>query len=375
MKKKVLILSASTGGGHNRAARALTEELQALDIDSRVVDSLKAVHKTVDTLISKGYETSALYTPQAYGRFYRIHDSNLMRKGLDKNPVITYMMKKLKMIIATEKPDLIIGTHPFPVMALSNLKARGSVNLPLFSIITDFGIHHAHIADYIDRYIVGDEYVQSILETLGIPKRCVSCCGIPIEKSFIEPVDPSILKYNLGLQDKFTVLLMGGSFGAGNILSVLKKLLCIREDIQIIIVCGRNESLHHRIEHFLSCHAHGKTVALLGFTDKMNYLMSMSDCILTKPGGLTVTECILKELPMIVPFYIPGQEKDNLDFLLNNGLAVRPTYNAGIETLMKNFYDFPEKLERIRGNMRLFKKENSAQKIASLIQDQIERRL
>ncbi|MDO4720851.1 MAG: glycosyltransferase [Peptostreptococcaceae bacterium] len=372
MKKKVLILSASTGGGHNRAARALTEELQALNIDSRIVDSLKAVHKTVDALISKGYETSALYTPLAYGRIYRLHDSNLMRKGLDINPVITYMMKKLKMLISMEKPDLVIGTHPFPVMAVSNLKARGSLRLPLFSIITDFGVHHAHIADHIDRYIVGDEYVQSILESLGVPEHRISSCGIPIEKSFLEPVDPAILKHNLGLKDKFTVLLMGGSFGAGNILDVLKQLLSIPEDIQIILVCGRNRSLHQKIEGFLTGRPHSKTVALLGFTDKMNYLMSMSDCIVTKPGGLTVTECLLKELPMIVPFYIPGQEKDNLDFLLNSGLAVRPTYNAGLETLLKNFYDFPDKLERIRSNMRLFKKEHSARRIAAMIKQQIE---
>lgn len=372
MKKNVLILSASTGGGHNRAARALMEELTALDISSKVVDSLKIVNSVVDTVISKGYETSALYTPKAYGKIYRFSDTTLMRKGMDKNLIITYMMRKLKKLILTEKPDLVIGTHPFPVMAVSNLKTTGKVNVPLLSIITDYGIHHAHMAEHIDSYIVGDEYVQSILEVQGIPSEKIYPYGIPIEKKFLAPVETATFGYNLGLQDKFTLLLMGGSFGAGNILEVLKDILWVEEDIQIIIVCGRNQSLYHKIKKFLDDNPHSKTIALLGFTDKMNYLLSMSDCIVTKPGGLTVTECILKEIPMIIPFYIPGQEEDNLDFLLNNGLAVRPTHNAKMNTLIKNLYHYPAKLQRIRDNMRITKKEDSAEKIALLIQDMVE---
>lgn len=371
MKRKVLVLSASTGGGHNRAAKALKEELHARNMDCLIVDSLKIVNKMVDTVISKGYETSALYTPKAYGKIYRLCDSDLIRRGMDKNLIITYMMKKLNKLINIEKPDLIIGTHPFPVMAVSKLKEKNKIDLPLLSVITDFGIHHAHIADYIDAYIVGDEYVQSILQSQHIPKNHIYSYGIPIEKNFLLPVDTSTLQYNLGLSEKFTVLLMGGSFGAGNILDVLKELLSMEEEIQIIIVCGRNKSLYYKIQKFLSEHTHRKTVSLMGFTEKMNYLLSMSDCIITKPGGLTVTECILKQLPMIIPFYIPGQEEDNLHFLLNNGLAVRPTRSAGLTTLLKNFYNHPEKLERIRQNMADSKKEHSAERIVDLIEKMI----
>lgn len=368
VNKKVLILSASTGGGHNRAAKALTQELGKININCNIIDSLKMVNRMVDTVISKGYETSALYTPKAYGKIYRLSDSDLMRRGMDKNLIITYMVKKLKKLIQVEKPDLIIGTHPFPVMAASKLKEKGIADFPLLSIITDFGIHQAHIAKHIDSYIVGDEYVQSILEVQGIAKDRIFPYGIPIEKNFLSPVDTATLKHNLGLEDKFTVLLMGGSFGAGNILEVLKQLLGVDEDIQIIIVCGRNLSLHHKLDKFLRDHPHHKTIALLGYTNKMNYLMSMSDCIVTKPGGLTVTECILKQLPMIVPFYIPGQEEDNLDFLLNNGLAIKPTHGSELRTLIKNLYDYPEKLQRIRQNMNSAKKEDAAEKIAHLVQ-------
>lgn len=368
MKKKVLVLSASTGGGHNRAAKALRESLATREIDCLIVDSLKIINRLVDTMISKGYETSALYTPKTYGRLYRIADSDLMRKGMDKNLVITYMMKKLYRLIESEKPDLIIGTHPFPVMAVSNLKEKNKIDLPLLSIVTDFGIHHAHIADYVDAYIVGDEYVQSILEMQCVPKNRIYPYGIPIEKNFLQPIDTSTLQYNLGLSNKFTVLLMGGSFGAGNIIKTLKQLLFVQEDIQIIIVCGRNKSLYYKVQKFLSEHPYQKNVVLMGFTEQMNYLMSMSDCIVTKPGGLTVTECILKQLPMIIPFYIPGQEEDNLHFLLNSGLAAQPTRSADLQTLIKIFCHYPQKLELIRQNMRVFQKTDSAERIADLVE-------
>ena len=161
---------------------------------------------------------------------------------------------------------------------------------------------------------------------------------------------------------------LSGSFGAGNIIDVLSDLLKIKDDIQIIIVCGRNSSLYSKVERYLQTNNKTKDILLLGFTDKMNALMSVSNCIVTKPGGLTTTECILKELPMIIPFFIPGQEKDNLDFLLNNGLAIRPTGTFPLDVVVKTLYDYPEKLERIKVSMRMEKKEGSAEKIASLFE-------
>lgn len=368
MTRKVLILSASTGGGHNRAARAVQEEAEKLGLECKIVDSLKFVSKMVDTVISKGYETSALYTPKAYGGMYRISDTKVMRKGMDKNLLLKFITKRLWKLIQQEQPDYIVGTHPFPVMAVSKLKEYGYTVLPLYSIITDYTIHSAHIAKEVNAYIVADEYMKSLLEKEGVSSEIVYPYGIPIEKRFLEVIDASSTRKEFDLKDKFTLMLMGGSFGAGNIIDVLSDLLKIKEDIQIIIVCGRNSSLYSKVERYLQANNKTKDILLLGFTDKMNALMSVSNCIVTKPGGLTTTECILKELPMIIPFFIPGQEKDNLDFLLNNGLAIRPTGTFPLDVVVKTLYDYPEKLERIKVSMRMEKKEGSAEKIASLFE-------
>ena len=367
MNKKVLILSASTGAGHNRAARAVQEEIEAQGMSCIVVDSLKFVSKMVDKVISKGYETSALYTPAAYGQMYRISDTKVIRKGMDKNLLLRYIMKRLLKLIDEESPDFILATHPFPTMAVSKLKERSYVGAPLYEIVTDYTVHSAHIAKEVDGYIVADEYVESLLEISGVPSRKIFSFGIPIEKHFLTHVDTTEFKKEMGIKDTFTVLLMGGSFGAGNITDVLKELMNISEDIQIIIVCGRNEALYQKVKKYLGFYNSSKNIVLLGFTEKMNYLMSVSDCIVTKPGGLTSTECILKELPMVIPFYIPGQEKENLDFLLNNGLAIKPGKTTDLEVIIKTLYKYPEKLERIRSSMRYAKKENSAKKIADHI--------
>lgn len=370
MKKKILILSASTGGGHNRAARAIEEELSKLDIDCEIIDSLKFVSKMVDKVISTGYEKSALYTPKAYGQMYKISDTDIVRKGMDKNLILKYMTSRLEKLLKEKRPDGVIGTHPFPVMALSKLKEKNEMHIPLYSVITDYTIHSAHVAKEVDGYIVGDEYVKSLLEYNNVSTDKIYTYGIPIEKRFLDPVDSLAFKNDLGLNDKFTVLLMGGSFGAGNITDVLKDLISIKENIQIIIVCGRNTSLLLKVTKFIKTHnIKEKEIIVMGFTEKMNALMSISDCIITKPGGLTTTECILKEVPMIVPFYIPGQEKENLDFLLNNGLAVKPEKNLTLEVIIKTFMSDPSKLERIKASMRYCKKEDSARKIALLLEE------
>lgn len=365
--KKAIILSASTGGGHNRAANAIKEELMNTGFQSvEVIDSLKSVSNTVDKLISKGYETSALYTPKAYGEIYKISDFKPLKKELKRNILFKYMLKKLKILIREKNPDLIIGTHPFPLMAVSSLKNKGIITTPVFSVLTDYTIHSTWVQDQINAYIVGDEYVKALLEEEGVKKENIFPFGIPIEKSFLSSSNPERAKEELMLEDKFTILLMGGSFGAGGVRSVLEELLQINEDIQIIAVAGRNNSLRQKLEKTVEDYKAHEKVRVLGFTKDMSSLLSLATVIVTKPGGLTTTEAILKETPMIVPYYIPGQEEENLEFLLNNGLALRPTKRYPLGILIKILIDYPERLLSIKDSMHRVKKEASAVNIARL---------
>ena len=382
MSKKVLIMSASTGGGHNRAAKAMKEEIEKRCINGEyitceIVDSLKLINTTMDKIISSGYEKSAKYTPKAWGGVYKISDANIMSKHEFKGNLFNSLLSsRLKKLLKESKPDLIIGTHPFPMIALSTLKKkypyRNAFNSffvpPLISVLTDYTAHSAYIQDEIDYYIAGDEYVREVLISEGIEDDKIKPYGIPVEKSFLEHRDKNIVLEELGLEsDKFTVLLMGGSFGAGNIKDTLKELLLIDRDFQILVITGRNESLKERLEKSLEKSSFDKNISVLGFTKDMNDILSAVDIIVSKPGGLTTTECLLKELPMIIPYYIPGQEEENAEFLEEKGIAVWIRKKDDSSKIINYLLSNQEELENMRKNTEILAKPNSTKNICDIL--------
>ena len=399
MQKKVLIMSASTGGGHNRAARAIKEELtnksiDGITIDCEIIDSLKIVNGTMDKLISRGYEKSAKYTPKAWGGVYKLTESNLIsRNEFKDNPLTSLISRKLKKLIEVKKPDLIIGTHPFPMIALSTLKKHSQLsknnelstftesfhkyyqNLdipPLITVLTDYTTHSAYIQNEIDYYIAGHEYVKELLIEDGIEAEKIKPYGIPVEKSFLTNRSRETVLSELNLDpNKFTVLLMGGSFGAGSIKDTLSELISIDRDFQIIVITGRNKSLKEKLEKNLMSHEQSidKNICVLGFTDKMNDLLSAVDILVSKPGGLTTTESLLKEVPMIFPYFIPGQEEENLDFLSNCGASLRTSKKYTLSIILKVLIDNPDRIEMTKENIRSIKKLNASQDIAKLAFD------
>ena len=399
MQKKVLIMSASTGGGHNRAARAIKEELtnksiDGITIDCEIIDSLKLINTTMDKIISRGYEKSAKYTPKAWGGVYKLTESNLIsRNEFKDNPLTSLISRKLKKLIEVKKPDLIIGTHPFPMIALSTLKKHSQLsknnelstftesfhkyyqNLdipPLITVLTDYTTHSAYIQNEIDYYIAGHEYVKELLIEDGIEAEKIKPYGIPVEKSFLTNRSRETVLSELNLDpNKFTVLLMGGSFGAGSIKDTLSELISIDRDFQIIVITGRNKSLKEKLEKNLMSHEQSidKNICVLGFTDKMNDLLSAVDILVSKPGGLTTTESLLKEVPMIVPYFIPGQEEENLDFLSNCGASLRTSKKYTLSIILKVLIDNPDRIEMTKENIRSIKKLNASQDIAKLAFD------
>ena len=392
MIKKVLIMSASTGGGHNRAARAIKEELESRTIDNmsiecEIVDSLKLVNNTMDKVISRGYEKSALYTPKAYGSVYRFSETTIASKNEFKtNPLTSLMARKFKHLLNESTPDLIIGTHPFPMIALSTLKKNNNIHSlsrsesfykstkvdipPMISVLTDYTTHSTWIQNEIDYYIVGHEYVKELLVYEGVDSEKVKAFGIPVEKSFLSHRDRETVLTELGLSpEKLTVLLMGGSFGAGNIKETLEDLIAIDRDFQILVITGRNEHLKDKLSKMLDSTIHNKNICLLGYTNKMNDILASIDVLISKPGGLTTTEALLNDVPMIVPYFIPGQEEENLDFLTNCGAALRTTKKYSLPVLLKVLIDDPSRLDNLRQNIKSIRKFDSAVNISNLVVD------
>lgn len=363
--KKILILSVSTGGGHNSAAGAIKESLEDARCKVTIVDTLKFASPALDRIISGGYEKSAKYVPKTYGALYKISERKPNKYELDQ--IVRHIIgRKILHLIRDAKPDAIISTHPFPVMALMKYKEMGIIDMPLISLLTDYTVHPVYVQKNIDAFIVGDDDVAYLLKNAGIDEKKIHPFGIPISKDFEKNGDIESLKEELGLEDKFTVLLMGGSFGAGNMKKCLLELINSSYDFQIVVITGRDGSLKERLQRIVDEIRPNKTVKILGFTKQMPELLSFADVLVSKPGGLTTTEAISKAIPMVIPYYIPGQEEDNIAYLLNNGLALKTYSGYTLPIIIELLIDHPERRQEIVDRMKKRRKTDSSKKIAEL---------
>lgn len=366
--KKVMILTASTGGGHNKASNNIKDALAKLSIDSIVVDSFKDIGKTgklLDYVVNESYGKTLKYVPIFYDKAYELSDTEMSRDSMDYNPIIAYMESHILKKIEEEGVTDVICTHPFPAIAVSNLKGDGKLDIPLFSVITDYTVHQYHMAENIDRYLVAHEDVQILLEINGVPKEKIYPVGIPIELKDYSEEEISKWRKSMNIPDKFTVLLAGGSLGSDDVADVYKRLIDLKLDINVVVICGKNEKMKEDLEIYNKGFNISNGI-IIGFTEEMDKFYQVADVMITKPGGLTITECMKKKLPMIVPFFIPGQEEANRDFLVNNRLILCPTRYYPLEAIMLKIIEDKEVLASIGRNMERNRKLHSADKIAAM---------
>jgi len=325
--KKILILTASTGAGHNSAAKSLEEEYIKNGYETLVFDIFKDTSEIIDTIVVDGYKVMAQVFPKLYGAIYEMSDrSFLNNKIFSKSLIIT--RKRLLKAIQKFNPDVIISTHPFGVGIISTLKRKEKIDAKFISIVTDFKAHYAYVTQYVDAYITGSEYTKETLIEKGVDKNKIFAYGIPVKNEFYKEEKKDNLKTNV-----FKILLMGGSLGSKGILKVLKK-LNINDKINVIAVCGSNEKLEKSIKKEFMKDIENGYLEVIGFSKEIPKLMDECDLIITKPGGLTTTEALSKQIPMIIPFAYPGQEIENTEFLVKSGVAMKSDKYDNINTLI-----------------------------------------
>ncbi|WP_294379052.1 MGDG synthase family glycosyltransferase [uncultured Clostridium sp.] len=315
--KKVLILTISTGQGHNQAAASISESFK--DKDYKVIrhDFLQNNSKILNDIIVKGYEIMASKFPKLYGEFYKLTDHDIINTLL--NIPFYFSRKKVSRLIKELNPDIIIATHALSTRIVSQLKKRG-LKIPYILVVTDFKAHYTYISKYVDAYITGSEYTKQSLIDRNINSNKIYPVGIPINRKFYTEITNASQ-----LKDKkyFNLLLMSGSLGLNQISLVLKELLKNPNRLRITVVCGKNLKLKNSLVKYCNENIFpNKKLHILGFTKDISYLMDYCDVIISKPGGLTVTESIVKNIPLIIPFAIPGQEKENIDFLTGEGYSI-----------------------------------------------------
>jgi len=358
--RKVLILTTSTGEGHNQAANSLLEAFSEENFECIKYDFLGTNSKFLNNAVVKGYEITASKFPSIYGFFYRLTDNNFLNKIL--RLIFAQNSKKLLKFIESINPDIIIGTHPLTVNIISKLKGTG-MNIPFISVVTDFKAHYTYVNPRVDAYITGSEYTKQSLVDRGINSDKIYPIGIPIREDFFR-IDKNIIY----IKDKeyFNLLLMSGSMGLENIYYVLNELLSNENKLRITIVCGNNEALKDNITNKCSQDYPNKKIHILGFSKDVAYLMEYSDLLISKPGGLTVTEAIAKNLPLIIPFAIPGQEMENTEFLSSNGYAYHVDNIKDINESINYLINHHESLEAMQDKLKTLAATYSTKEIITI---------
>ena len=369
---KIMLLTAATGGGHLRAAAAVEKYIRDnTSYDVVTVDALKAVGRFLDKPVCDAYRFMAKRVPAMFGRLYR--QTNRQNLFSDLVPKLSGLFSNLLFqAISRYDPDVILTTHPFATEMVSDLKEDGMLAAPLICILTDYGVHRAWIAPRVDAYVVASEDMVPELQSFGVEESKIYPFGIPVHGVFFHREDRDMLLRDLRLDPGLpTVLFMAGSFGVANIIKLYRELASTDVKMQIIAITGRNQRLYEAFERELAAGERIPT-RLIYFTDEVEKYMHASDLLVTKPGGLTVSEALACNLPMAVFDAIPGQEEDNANFLKVHDMGVRLKKDGDFAGEISGLLREKEKLQEMRENCQHFDKSQSIPTLLALIRQLVE---
>ena len=371
--RKVMIFYASYGGGHLSAARSIKENIETnyKDVEVMLVDCMHYVNKFFDKVTTTAYSEMAKKIPQTWGKVYwHAQSGPIAQISTTSNKLLS---KKLNTLLKNFNPELIISTHPFASTMCAYLKKQGKLNAKIATVLTDYAPHDQWIVfnEYVDYYFVSHEGMKIQLHEKGIPKEKIYATGIPLSNKFLLKYDKSQILQSFGLSpNKKTVLFFGGGeFGLGKTqtFNIFKSFVECPENIQIVAISGKNQKMKESFENLVTDLGKQDSVKILEFTDKVPQLMSISDLVVTKPGGLTTTESLASGLPIVVINPIPGQEEENAAYLEKNKVAIWIKKGDNIKKILNELFYNPDKMQEMKIRARLISKKNSTKDICKIL--------
>ncbi len=367
----ILFLTVSIGAGHMKAAESVKNHVQQKYPGSRamIVDTLKYINPLIDKLVIGGYLNAVRRTPQIYGKLYELSESgdNIYYLSGAVNRILSL---KLIRLIKEFSPSVIVCTHPFPLQMISGLKAKKEISTPTMAILTDYVSHPMWLHENVDSYVVAHEGMKQEMIRKGVPHEIIYPFGIPVSDTFLQKKNKKAVLEEIGLEDKPTALIMGGSLGLGEIENTFLSLLHNKSDHQIIAVAGMNEKLMKQLQSYSL--GSDKKVKVVGFTDKISDLMDAADILVTKPGGMTISEALAKELPIFVISPLPGHEEGNADFLVKNGLAVKSSSISELGRDIQHVMNNPHRIRHMKEMAKQLYKLNSSENTVNLMKSLVD---
>jgi len=313
--KKILIITGSFGNGHISVTNSIVNQFNQMNLKHLDIiqhDLFLEAHPIMTSLMKKWYINSYKYFRNTYKYFYYSRPDEI-----DKCFYKYYGLNRLLNLLIKEKPDLILLTFPTPVVSL--ITQEFNMNIPIATVITDYNMQKNWITPESSRYYVAAEHTKQQLTAIGIDEDAVQVTGIPIDNKFEQQVDRAKWLHAHGLSaDKKTLLMVAGAFGVVQGFSDMLADMNQRSDEQFVVICGNNTRLFKELKEQFAGAPH---IVIIGYTKEMDQWMASCDLMLTKPGGITISESLSKAIPLIFFNPAPGQEGENAIYFSQQGYA------------------------------------------------------
>jgi processive 1,2-diacylglycerol beta-glucosyltransferase len=369
-KPRVLLLSASSGAGHVRAAEALEKAFAARgDCVVEHVDVIHHVSKVFQRLYDKTYIGMVRRAPELMGLLYDRTDKpwEKMRRRLAVDRLNTQpMIRMLKRV----QPDLCIATHFLPAEIIAWLRAKKKLQTHNAVVVTDYDVHAMWLCRTVDRYYVAIPEAAEYLAGIGVPREILRVTGIPVDPLFSVPVEQGSARKRLKLDAMAPVLLIAaGGYGIGPVEQLVRDLLALQKPWQIVAIAGKSEQVKKKLEDIAAragnLPSSSPRLVPVGFTKEMDQYMAAADLLVGKAGGLTTSEALSRALPMALIEPIPGQEERNADHLLEEGAAIRCNNLPAAAWKIAALLNDPPRLARMKEVARKLGNPNAAAEIAA----------
>lgn len=362
---KALILYASYGDGHVQVSRALREALHERDIDSVLVDLMALSHPLIDAFCRRFYVSSYSLFPHIYGWLYRATDR--LRPGHPFLQGINSLGRTaLASILREEEPDLVLNTFPMPALPAAR---KDGTPIPTCTVLTDFTAHARWLHADVNAYYVATGDLARELADRGIAPERVKVSGIPTKARFRRPVGCDRIHARFGLTPgKRTLLVMAGPCGVLKGLEQIRETLLCLPDLQAVFVCGNNRYLRAKLEHTFR---HSSNIRVFGYVEDISMLMSISFGLVTKPGGVTLSEALTANLPPILYRPVPGQERANAGYLAAKGAALIAGSGSELSSCILRLLRDETLQRHMRDSMARLRQPRSAETIADDIADHL----
>ncbi|MFT4266685.1 MAG: glycosyltransferase [Xenophilus sp.] len=367
----LLLLSVSAGHGHVRAAQALAATAARHWPGCTVthVDAMDHVAASFRKLYTDGYLGLVHRAPELWAYLHGKADatphaaaSQRLRRGIERLSA-TALLREIR----RQRPDAIVCTHFLPAELLMREQARGRIGGPVWLQATDYDLHNMWIVPGMAGYFAANEEVAFRMRARGLPAGRVHVTGIPVMPAFAAPDDPALDRTAcasaLGLDPARRVLLMAsGGAGTGDLPSMARRALALEGlDFQLVAVAGRNARAHAALQALER--EHPQRLRAIGFTDAMHRLMAAADLVVTKPGGLTVSECLALGRPMLLASPIPGQEEHNAAHLMEEGAAWLAWDAIGLDYKLARLMAAPALLQAMAARSRALGRPKAARQV------------